>query len=161
MRDFEAWLRQYRAAVEEVFGERIVCIGLQGSRGRGEAGTASDIDMVLVLDDVSTEDLLSYRVAVESLPERELLCGFVSGRVELEHWNPGELFQFYHDTGPSPGIWSSCAPWQGRKPRRWRSGTVPAPCITAAPTICSTAGAGRRWESSIRPRALLCGPSIL
>ena len=59
MRDFEAWLRQYRAAVEEVFGERIVCIGLQGSRGRGEAGTGSDIDMVLVLDDVSAEDLLS------------------------------------------------------------------------------------------------------
>ena len=76
MRDFEAWLRQYRAAVEEVFGERIVCIGLQGSRGRGEAGTASDIDMVLILDDVSAEDLLSYRAAVKSLPERELLCGF-------------------------------------------------------------------------------------
>lgn len=59
--------------------------------------------MVLILDDVSAEDLLSYRAAVKSLPERELLCGFVSGRVELEHWNPGELFQFYHDTRPLAG----------------------------------------------------------
>ena len=115
MRDFEAWLRQYRAAVEEVFGERIVCIGLQGSRGRGEAGTASDIDMVLILDDVSAEDLLSYRAAVKSLPERELLCGFVSGRVELEHWNPGELFQFYHDTRPLAGDLEFLRPMAGQE----------------------------------------------
>ena len=86
MRILRAWLRQYRAAVEEVFGERIVCIGLQGQSRPGEAGTGSDIDMVLVLDDVSAEDLLSYRAAVESLPGRSCCAALCLAEWS---WNTG------------------------------------------------------------------------
>ena len=42
----------------------MVCIGLQGSRGRGEAGPDSDIDVVCILDACSLDDLEAYRAAV-------------------------------------------------------------------------------------------------
>ena len=35
--DEKAWMAQFCQAVKDEFGGRIVCIGLQGSRGRGEA----------------------------------------------------------------------------------------------------------------------------
>ena len=35
---------------------------------------------------------------LDILPNRELICGFVSGKKELLNWEPSDLFQFYHDT---------------------------------------------------------------
>ena len=35
--DLNAWMEEYRAAVEAAFGSRVVCLGLQGSQARGEA----------------------------------------------------------------------------------------------------------------------------
>lgn len=101
--ELRPWLEEFVQAVTGAFPGRVVCIGLQGSRGRGEAGPDSDIDMAVVLDRLEMADLAGYRRAVESLPRRELLCGFLSGREELERWEPGDLFQFYHDTAPILG----------------------------------------------------------
>ena len=96
--DMNTWMAAYIAAVRSAFGERVKYIGLQGSRGRGEAGPDSDIDVVCVLDSCSLQDLEIYREAVKDLPEREKLCGFVSGAAELASWDRGELFQFRRDT---------------------------------------------------------------
>lgn len=97
------WLKQFTAAVEGAFGERVRFIGLQGSYGRGEATEESDIDMVVVLDELTYSDLRRYDEAVSALPRRENLCGFVSGERELKNWDRGDLFQFYHDTTPLYG----------------------------------------------------------
>ena len=35
---------------------------------------------------------------LDTLPSRELICGFLSGRDELLNWEPSDLFQFYYDT---------------------------------------------------------------
>lgn len=96
----EQWMKLYQKAVEESFGQRVLFIGLQGSYSRGEAGENSDIDVVLILDRVSLDDLDDYQRAIAHLPHRPLICGFVSGQEELKNWNKGELFQFYHDTIP-------------------------------------------------------------
>ena len=101
--ELNPWLEQFTAAVSRAFPERVVCIGLQGSRGRGEAGPESDIDMVVILDRLEYGDLARYREAVAQLPHRELLCGFVSGREELLAWEPSDLFTFCHDTCPILG----------------------------------------------------------
>lgn len=75
-------------------------MGLQGSRARGEAGAESDIDTLLILDELSASDLARLRQAVAALPERDKLCGFVSDKEELRSWERSELFQFYNDTRP-------------------------------------------------------------
>lgn len=101
--DSDHWMKRFTDVVKQTFEGRVCCIGLQGSRGRGEARPDSDIDVVVILDRLDPEDLKRYRAAVAELPGRALLCGFVSGREELLHWEPSELFQFYHDTVPVEG----------------------------------------------------------
>ena len=94
------WMDGFTAAVRQAFGERVYCIGLQGSRARGEAAADSDIDVVVILDAWQAEDWPRYEAVLDSLPEREKVCGFVSGREELLCWEPSELFGFYYDTRP-------------------------------------------------------------
>ena len=97
------WMRNYVDKAQELFGERLVFVGLQGSRARGEATEESDIDVVLILDEVNVCDLKAYRCMLDTLPERELVCGFISGKAELEGWERSDLFQFCRDTIPVIG----------------------------------------------------------
>lgn len=90
----------YIPAVLEAFPDRVEFIGLQGSFARGEQNPASDIDTVLILDNVVNRDIERYRGVVSSLPQIPHLCGFFSGRQELLCWDRGELFSFCLDTVP-------------------------------------------------------------
>ncbi len=40
---------------------------------------------------------------LDTLPNRELVCGFISGKDELLNWETSDLFQFYYDTAPIKG----------------------------------------------------------
>ncbi|HWP21105.1 MAG TPA: nucleotidyltransferase domain-containing protein [Candidatus Cryosericum sp.] len=97
------WSERFVRAVESAFGARIVCAGIQGSRARGEATPSSDIDTVLILDELTIEDLSVYRALLQTLPDAGLICGFVSGKAELACWEPYELVSFYFDTLPLRG----------------------------------------------------------
>lgn len=97
------WSERFVRAVEGAFGARIVCAGIQGSRARGEAKPSSDIDTVLILDELTKEDLTVYRALLQTLPDADLICGFVSGKAELACWEPSELVSFYFDTLPLRG----------------------------------------------------------
>jgi len=76
---------------------------LQGSYGRGEATETSDIDVVVILDELSSSDMQDYNAILDTLPHRELICGFLSGKNEILNWEPSDLFQFYYDTTPIKG----------------------------------------------------------
>lgn len=78
-------------------------MGLQGSYGREEATENSDIDVVVILDELSALDIERYRTMLDQLQHRELICGFLSGKAELLNWDPADLFQFYYDTRPIRG----------------------------------------------------------
>jgi predicted nucleotidyltransferase len=101
--DIDTWMEEYLEKVKSRFGSRLVFVGLQGSRGRGEATEDSDIDAVVILDRVDVQDLKAYSAVLDTLPNRELACGFISGRQELVNWEKSDLFQFYHDTTPIYG----------------------------------------------------------
>lgn len=96
--DINKWIGDYSLSMAEAFGDRIMFMGLQGSYGRGEAVADSDIDVVLILDKVDVKDLEMYDMAISKLPNRELICGFVSGWEELKSWDKADLFQFCYDT---------------------------------------------------------------
>ena len=104
------WMSLLRDRLLESFGDRVVFIGLQGSRARGEAGDGSDIDAVAILDTLSVRDLDTYRGILDRMPHRELACGFVSGADEIAHWDPADLFQFKMDALPILGDLDSILP---------------------------------------------------
>ena len=103
MIDITMWTDGFLKAVNETFGNRVWFVGLQGSYGRGEATETSDIDIVVIFDELSASDIQKYNTMFDSLPHRELVCGFVSGKDELLNWEPSDLFQFYYDTTPIKG----------------------------------------------------------
>ena len=98
MIDINGWMNDFLQKLDEAFANRVWFVGLQGSYGRGEATETSDIDVVVILDELSVADIQSYQDMLDTLPHRELICGFVSGKDEILNWEPSDLFQFYHDT---------------------------------------------------------------
>ena len=103
MIDITNWLHSFQSKLHEVFDTRVWFVGLQGSYGRGEATETSDIDVVVILDELSTTDIQTYNTMLDTLPHRDLICGFLSGKKEIMNWEPSDLFQFCNDTIPIKG----------------------------------------------------------
>ena len=98
MIDINVWMNDFIQKLDNIFADRVWFVGLQGSYGRGEATESSDINVVVILDELSAEDIHTYQDILDTLPHRELICGFLSGKEEILNWEPSDLFQFYHDT---------------------------------------------------------------
>ena len=96
--EIETWLQDFTKKLFDIFGNRLKFIGLQGSYKRGEAKPESDIDIVIILDKLSFEDLNSYKKIVNSMPDSEKVCGFISGEKEIYNWPKFDLFQLLNDT---------------------------------------------------------------
>lgn len=103
MIDISSFINTFLQALNHTFAERVLFVGLQGSYGREEATETSDIDIVVILDELSATDILNYNSMLDTLPHRELICGFISGKEEIANWEPSDLFQFYNDTKPIKG----------------------------------------------------------
>ena len=103
MIDITAWMQKFMQKLNETFTDRVWFVGLQGSYGRGEATEMSDIDIVVILDELSAIDIQAYNDMLNTLSHRELICGFLSGKKEIMNWEPSDLFQFCHDTTPIKG----------------------------------------------------------
>ena len=104
------WMDCFMKSIHENFENRVWFVGLQGSYGRGEATEASDIDVVVILDALSAEDIQTYHNMLDTLPHRNLICGFLSGKDEILNWDSSDLFQFYHDTTPIKGSLDAVLP---------------------------------------------------
>ena len=98
MIDITVWMQNFLQSLNKTFPNRVWFVGLQGSYGRGEATETSDIDIVVIFDQLTVTDIQKYNVMLDALSNRELICGFVSGKEELLNWEPSDLFQFCYDT---------------------------------------------------------------
>ena len=103
MIDITNWMSNFLQTLNKTFENRVWFVGLQGSYGRGEATETSDIDVVVILDELSTKDIQIYNDMLDTLPHRKLICGFLSGKNEIMNWEPSDLFQFCNDTTPIKG----------------------------------------------------------
>ena len=110
MIDITTWMNNFLQELKETFKDRLWFVGLQGSYGRGEATETSDIDVVVILDELCASDIQTYNTMLDTLPHRELICGFLSGRNEILNWEPSDLFQFYYDTTPIIGSLNELLP---------------------------------------------------
>ena len=98
-----AWLPMFLNALHDHFGNRVWFVGLQGSYSRNEATESSDIDPVVILDNLSVSDIHTYDAMLNTLPNRDLICGFLSGKKELLNWEPSDLLHLCCDTTPIKG----------------------------------------------------------
>lgn len=158
MIDVENYIAEIIAKLRAKFGERLVYVGLQGSYLRGEATDTSDVDVMVVLDRLSVDDMDDYRAIVESLPRPDLSCGFICGADDLARWNPLEICHLLHTTRDCFGSLEKLVPEHDERdlrnfvkmsvnnlsravprlyPRRPRRA-----CSTAATVSCSTARRG-------------------
>ncbi len=103
MIDITTLMGDFLQKLDHKFENRVWFVGLQGSYGRGEARDTSDVDVVVILDELSAMDIRIYHDILETLPHRELICGFLSGKKEIMNWEASDLFQFYYDTTPIKG----------------------------------------------------------
>ena len=103
MIDINIWMQDFLQVLNETFPNRVWFVGLQGSFARGEATETSDIDIVVILDELSAGDIQTYNAMLDTLSHRELICGFLSGKADIMNWEPSDLFQFCYDTTPIKG----------------------------------------------------------
>ena len=103
MIDITAWIENFVQTLNKTFASRVWFVGLQGSFARDEATETSDIDVVVILDELSSMDIQTYNDMLDTMSHRELICGFLSGKNEILNWEPSDLFQFCYDTTPIKG----------------------------------------------------------
>lgn len=94
----EKWLEEITEKIKKHFNHRVIFIGYHGSYKRKEASPDSDIDMVVILDNLNIEDLKTYKAIVQSMPFCEKACGFIAGKKEIVNWSKPDLFQFKYET---------------------------------------------------------------
>ncbi len=101
--NIDKWLDEIVEKLKGEFASCLLFVGLQGSYNRGEATSKSDIDLVVIIDELNFENLKTYRSIIDGMPFKEKACGFISGKQELQNWSKSDLFQFYYDTKPLLG----------------------------------------------------------
>ena len=98
MLQLQSYLDRLIPECKTAFGDRLLYVGLQGSYLRGEAHADSDIDIMLVLDRMTVDDMKTYQGILKRIGRYEKSCGFICGGEELKRWNPLEVCQLMHTT---------------------------------------------------------------
>ncbi len=94
----EEYLSELIASMKNVFGDRLLYVGLQGSYLREEATEDSDLDIMVILKALSVQDMKLYREIILQMQDYEKSCGFICGMDEFRAWNPLELCHLLHST---------------------------------------------------------------
>ena len=115
MFDLDHYLQVLMLNCRSAFGKRLLYMGLQGSYLRGEANENSDIDVMVILDRFSVQDMDTYREILKGIGFYEKSCGFICGKEEMKRWNPLEVCQLRHTTKDLLGTLTDFLPSAGRE----------------------------------------------
>ena len=94
----DEYLHDLIISMKDIFGDRLLYVGLQGSYLREEATENSDIDIMVIIKNLSVQDLNSYREIILQMGDYEKSCGFICGMDEFSGWNSLELCLIVHST---------------------------------------------------------------
>ena len=115
MFDLDSYLNDLISNCRAAFGARLLYVGLQGSWLRGEAYENSDIDVMVILDRFSVQDMDQYREILKKIGFYERSCGFICGKEELLRWSPLEVCQLRHTTKDLYGTLADYLPSAARE----------------------------------------------
>ena len=117
--DISIFMENFKENLLNLFNDNLLFLGIQGSYGRGEAKETSDIDPVIILHQCGKNEILRYRSYIDTLPEKNILCGFISSIDELRAWESADRAQLVLDTRPLYGnLEGLCPPITGDDIRR-------------------------------------------
>ena len=106
----EEYIQTLTQRLKNEYKNRLVYIGLQGSYLRGEATENSDIDIMVVIRDITVTDLTIYKNIILKLQDYDKSCGFICGLQELQNWNPLEICHLLHTTKDYYGTLANLVP---------------------------------------------------
>ena len=115
MIDIDKYLNDLLSECKNVFGGRLLYMGLQGSYMRGEANENSDIDIMLIIDGFTVSDMDAYKRILSQIGNFDRSCGFICGKDEISLWNPLEVLQLLHTTKDVYGTLSDHLPEASRE----------------------------------------------
>jgi hypothetical protein len=93
----DGWLDEFVRRMQENFGERLVFVGHHGSWARGEARPDSDIDTMVVLEEVGTEESQAYRDIIRDMTRGgEAVSGLLLSAGEMGAWPGAMRLQFFY-----------------------------------------------------------------
>ena len=67
MFDINDYVQKLISQCKAAFGERLLYVGYMGSYLRGEANENSDIDVMVVIDNITISDMNTYRDIIKGL----------------------------------------------------------------------------------------------
>lgn len=91
MIDIKAYMRELVKTLKTVFENRLLYVGLQGSYLRDEATEKSDIDVMVIIDEMKPNDLKEYKKVIKESGNYDKSCRFICESNELLNWNPLEI----------------------------------------------------------------------
>lgn len=110
MIDIENYISRLIDLLQHQFNSRLLYVGLQGSYLRGESTNSSDIDIMVVIDELGVSDLDHYRIIIQSLEHSDKSCGFICSKTDLANWNPLEIWHLLNSTKDYYGVLSEFVP---------------------------------------------------
>ena len=110
MIDIDKYIAQLIVLLKNQFQSRLLYVGLQGSYLRGEATEDSDIDIMVVIDELCVADLECYRTIIQSTEYASKACGFICSKSDLANWNPMEICHILHTTKDYYGMLTELTP---------------------------------------------------
>lgn len=91
------WLSEFTDKLKNKFGARLVFAANHGSWARGETHPGSDIDILVILDDVSEDDLKTFRCIIGDMSDGGVnTSGLLMSVAELQQAPAGDLVQFFY-----------------------------------------------------------------
>lgn len=110
MINIEDYILKIIKNLKELYTERLVYVGLQGSFLSGEATENSDIDIMVVINKLTVLDLDSYRSMISSLEYNDKMCGFICSKSDIKNWNPLEICNLLNTTKDYYGVLTDLVP---------------------------------------------------
>ena len=113
--DIQAYLNRLLGGLTETFEEHLLYVGLQGSYLRGEATETSDVDIMVIFDEINAATLDAYRNLLISVGDYDRSCGFICGKEDMAAWNGLEICHLLHTTRDLYGQLSAFVPAYTRR----------------------------------------------
>lgn len=94
--ELDKWLDTLLESLENTFGDRLLLVALVGSRARDDSNAESDVDINVILDKVTSDDITLYRDIINNMPDKYCACGYLGSLDEIRIWPRYDLVSFHY-----------------------------------------------------------------